>query len=152
MYDKADVFTDDRLFSWIKKLRRLLAGSIIYHILEAWKKEETLDPTEFTIAYRPTEESQIDPSEMPLVLQRLNGDRPRKELPRFVGSVLGFSCAVSGETEDELKINAENKIQSLCRIRRSRGLPDQPTGETAGNPTNQGKIKQVTIKIHREEL
>ncbi len=39
MYDKADVFTDDRLFSWIKKLRRLLAGSIIDHILEDWKKE-----------------------------------------------------------------------------------------------------------------
>lgn len=78
---------------------------------------------EFTVAYRITEESQIDPSEIPLVLQRLNGNRSREVLPRLVGVVRGFPCTVSGETKEELLDNAKKKIQSLRRVWTSRGSP-----------------------------
>lgn len=106
-----------------------------------------LDP-KFTIAYRSTEEPQINPSEIPLVLQRLNGDRPRRRLPRLVGVVLGFSCAVSGETEDELIINAEKKIPNLLRIRRSRGLSIRSVGAKvlAQPPAPSGwKTAEITV-------
>ena len=104
-------------------------------------------PTEFTIAYRATEEPQIDPSEIPLVLQRLNGDRPRKELPRFVGVVLGFPCTISGETEDEITDNARNKIRSMIKVRRARGLSDQPTNESEGELTAPGDMRRKTINV-----
>lgn len=115
--------------------------------MTAFRKEEILGPTDFTIAYRATEEPQIDPSEMPSVLQRLNEDRRRKELPRFKGWVVGLSCAVAGETEGELIDNARNKIEGMIKIRRSRGLPDLPTSGAVEQPITSGDVKTLKIKV-----
>ncbi len=109
-----------------------------------------MDPEEeeYTIAYRFTEEPQTGSLETPSILRRLNGDRPRKRLPRLVGVVLGLSCTVFGETEDELLINAKKKIQSLLSIRRSRGLPIQSGGAKVAvqPPASSGwKTAEITV-------
>ncbi len=79
---------------------------------------------EFTVAFRSTvdtmEGSSEPPPECQEMLLRLNGDRSRKPLPRFVGVVPALSCAVRGESEQELIVNARRVIEGTARIRANR--------------------------------
>ncbi len=106
-----------------------------------------MDPTEFTIAYRATEGSQLDTSEEHPILRRLNGDRPRKRLPRFKGWVVELPCVVTGETEGELIDNARCRIERMIRVRRSRGLSDLPTSEVEGQAMFPGDVRKVKIRV-----
>ena len=104
----------------------------------------------FTIAYQRVEDEDEDPQppEVAQFLKKINGDYQRQLLPRFVGSVLGIGCAVHGNSLKELRENARQKLPSVRRIHRSRGLPDPiEYGEATGRTVVDGNIRYTQIDL-----